>query len=537
MRVTVRVPLLLCWCAIAGACVQTQPSAGTGPGGDGTIVLRVLDAQRAESGRAEIPRRPQLWLAHPRGLQPDLEAVVLLTGRADRALAEDLAAAPLRTEHAARAVACALAVDPGSGDLVLAPLTALAADAAYTVAVAGNARGADGERLFEAGVPWLMELRTAADADAGARVIATWPADGASSVATNLAAAVIALDGRVEGGEQGAWLEGPDGLAVPADVRSAACSALAPEHAGRHCIRIAPRALLAPSAPYAIVLGAGALDAHGAAIGPHRASFRSARGPDLHAPQLRAPSCAIDEQATSAGCALIDDQSLALHVVADESARFVLSGTGIPDPARSVAPGGEATLQLSGLAPDRAYPLELELRDAADNLATARLELRTSPALASLTISELRADPLGPEPAQELVELLNYGSRQIALQGFTLGDRLDAPGPVIASEVVLEPAARALLVADAFDAHEPSEPQPPAGALIVRVGKALAAGGLRNSGEPLYLRDPEGRRVSAAPATPPRAGRCLVRVATDMRSGDPAAFEHSEEEAGCTPGW
>ena len=59
--------------------------------------------------------------------------------------------------------------------------------------------------------------------------------------------------------EDGAWLEGPDGLAVPARIESDACAALAPEHVGETCIRIAPDGLLAPSAPYAIVLGLHAL--------------------------------------------------------------------------------------------------------------------------------------------------------------------------------------------------------------------------------------------------------------------------------------
>lgn len=516
--------------------MQTQPAAeSTAPGEhDAALVLRVLDRRRTEVTRAAIPRRPQLWLAHPRGLQPDPETVLLLAGSADAAVREDLASAPLRAEHAVRAVASALAIDPASGDLVLAPVAALEPDASYTLAVSGNARSADGERLFREPVAWWMELRTASGPDAGARVIASWPADGAASVATNLARAVIALDGRVERGERGAWLEGPDGLAVPAEVRSDRCGALAPEHAADSCIAIAPRGLLAPSAPYAIVIGADAVDAHGAAVGPYRASFRTGRAPDLRTPALLVPSCAVDEQPTAEGCALIDDGSLALHLVADEPARFELHGDGMH--AGAVAYSGEATLQLSGLAPDRTYALELVVRDAADNVMRSELELRTEPALATLAISELRGDPLGPEPAQELVELFNYGSRAIALRGFTLGDRLDALGPEIASEAVLEPAARALLVPDAFDPDEPSEPQPPAGALLLRVGKALAAGGLRNSGEALYLRDREGRRVSAAPAIAPRPGRCLLRIGDDMRSGAPAAFEHSAE-AGCTPGW
>jgi len=319
-------------------------------------------------------------------------------------------------------------------------------------------------------------------------------------------------------------------------VSSAPCAELAPEHSGDTCIRIAPSAWLAPSAPHAIVLGSALTDAHGAAVGPYRASFRSAPAPDTRGPALRTASCAVDEQATRVGCALIDDQSISLRVLADEPARFALRSDDGQASARAVAPAGDAVLQLSGLAPDGAYALELELRDAADNLSSEHLSLRTEAALATLSISELRADPLGPEPAQELVELLNYGNRPAQLQGFSLGDRLDVLGPAIAAEVVVQPSARVLLVADGFDPHEPSEPQPPAGALLVRVGKALAAGGLRNSGEPLYLRDRDGRRISAAPGLAPRAGHCLLRIAADMRSGEPAAFEQSEE-AGCTPGW
>jgi len=155
-----------------------------------------------------------------------------------------------------------------------------------------------------------------------------------------------------------------------------------------------------------------------------------------------------------------------------------------------------------------------------------------------LSIAEVRADPLGPEPAQELVELLNYGTVPIALDGLSLGDRLDAVAPPISTTALLGPSARALLVADAFDGHEPSELQPPAGALLVRVGTSLASGGLRNSGEALYLRDPAGHRLSASPAHPsPRPGVCIVRSDdADMRSGAPSAFVRDPDDS-CTPGF
>src|SRR5690348_9415387 len=123
MRTT---PCVLLVCAgFAAGCVRTGEPASPGAGaGHGTITLRVLDRRRTEVTRAAIPRRPQLWLAHPGGLPPDPETVVLLTGPADIALREDLASAPLRAEHLPRVVPCAYAVDPSSGDLVLAPLAA-----------------------------------------------------------------------------------------------------------------------------------------------------------------------------------------------------------------------------------------------------------------------------------------------------------------------------------------------------------------------------------------------------------------------------
>lgn len=538
MPVTIRAAFVAALCAIAGACVQADVGGARGSPSL-AISLEVLDQRQLESERDAIPRRPLLRLEHRHGLQPDPAAVLLLSGQADADLRDDLSAAPLRAEHAAQVVPAQLTLD---GDaLVLAPLSTLDAAARYTLAVAGNARDSAGKRVFADGTPWLVELQTEPGPEAGARVLATWPADGAAAVPTNLVAAVIALDGDVFGVEDGAWLEDPDGLAVPAQIDADACSAIAPEHDAASCIRITLGGLLAPGAPYAIVLGSAARDAHGAAIGPFRASFRTAGGPDLRPPSPRLTSCAIDEQATEVGCALLDDQSLTLHVVVDEPALFTLQAAvpagGAELVARAVGPSGDASLQLSGLEPDRAYPLELTLRDAADNVAHERFELHTEAPLASLSIVELRADPLGPEPAQELVELLNYGTRAIALQGFVLSDRLDAPGMPIAVETSLPPAGRALLVADAFDPHEPSETQPPAGALLVHVGKALASSGLRNSGEALYLRDPDGRRISAAPSTPPpRAGVCLVRISDDMRSGATGAFDYAGDE-GCTPGW
>jgi hypothetical protein len=78
---------------------------------------------------------------------------------------------------------------------------------------------------------------------------------------------------------------------------------------------------------------------------------------------------------------------------------------------------------------------------------------------------------------------------------------------------------------------------PPAATLLVPVGTSLTRSGLANAGEPLYLRDPHDRRISAAPRSVAagqvaRAGRCLQRVSADPRTADPAAFI----VAPCSPG-
>ncbi|MBW2464185.1 MAG: hypothetical protein JRH11_21230, partial [Deltaproteobacteria bacterium] len=75
----------------------------------------------------------------------------------------------------------------------------------------------------------------------------------------------------------------------------------------------------------------------------------------------------------------------------------------------------------------------------------------------------------------------------------------------------------------------------PAGVPLARLGTSLASGGLSNAGEPLFLRDAEGHRVSAAPKTTTGAGQCLVRrsgASRDGRRGDVDAFVVGP----CTPG-
>jgi hypothetical protein len=174
--------------------------------------------------------------------------------------------------------------------------------------------------------------------------------------------------------------------------------------------------------------------------------------------------------------------------------------------------------------------------DASGSPQEERFSVRTASDLAALSISEVRANPLGSEPAQEYVELWNFGARPLPVQGFSISDAPDEPGTRIVPDAILPPGARALLVSDAFDSTSDTDVRPAPGAILLRVGPTVTRAGLANSGEALFLRDREGRRLSAAPATPPpRPGVCSVRECEDPRSGAPGSFGY-DPAASCTPG-
>jgi hypothetical protein len=211
---------------------------------------------------------------------------------------------------------------------------------------------------------------------------------------------------------------------------------------------------------------------------------------------------------------------------------IVRAGASVVD---RLAPRGEVSATVRGLRHAAATVVEVTAIDLAENERTDRILVETSGPLPRITITETRFDPIGPEPRQEYVELLNASDEPIDLRGFTLSDAPDRVGDLLEHSAVVPPNARALLVGHGFDPVHAADARVPPGSMITALPTSLANGGLANSGEPLFLRAPDGSRVSSAPREPPpRPGVCCVRRADDG-SGETPVFGY-DAAGGCTPG-
>jgi hypothetical protein len=243
------------------------------------------------------------------------------------------------------------------------------------------------------------------------------------------------------------------------------------------------------------------------------------------------PACDLDETEREDGCLLADDERLVWRTRVDAPVRaFFDAGT---HRTSTVAPRGDVTLELRTLAPDTRVSGTLTLVDLGGFTVHLPLEAATFPALPTVAITEVRANPAGPEPAQEYVEILNYGSSAVDLAGFAISDAGDRAGDVFAAPAALAPGEAALVVADGFDPTHPDDPPVPPGVTLIRIGSSLATSGLANAGEPVFLRDAGGHRLSAAPSVAsPSDERCVVRIGATPRDGDPSSFTLGP----CTPG-
>lgn len=480
------------------------------------VFLEVRDRNGVVHVRHEAPTWPRIRVTGD-GAFSDPSLVVLTEAMDPDHLRADLRSPSLDVRTRALVVDTEASVE--GGDILIEPRGHLRRGGRYLVGVDPAALDRDGEAF-------VAEITVSEAADAGAWATESWPADGTFGVPPSLPLLAVRFDGSLALGPGSLFLEGPRGV-VPASGASVSCAVLG--FGPGTCAELRPGQPLARGVTFTLRVDDRVMDRTGAPAGPFVAELVTATAPP-EVVLFTDLTCAIDEQSLGPACALLDDSRLALRVAATGPARFFVTGGGRSDAA--IAPRGDARLVLDGLPPGTAFTVTLRLSDLSLDERRHVFEASTTAPLAPLSIVEVRANPLGPEPAQEYVEVLNSGAMPLDLAGFRLADRDDREGDIISSPVLVPAGGRILLVSDAFDPVHPADGAVPEGVPLARVGASLASGGLSNSGEAVFLRDSAGRRVSAAPSVAVAPGACLVRSSSSPRRGDLGAFT----VAPCTPG-
>lgn len=204
--------------------------------------------------------------------------------------------------------------------------------------------------------------------------------------------------------------------------------------------------------------------------------------------------CKDDEFALGALCARAQDDRVQFRAEARPALYVVEAGVNL---AMHVGTAdGVTTFELRGLEPATTIELTVH-RFSADATEASFAEVITTLPQPHVDIAEVMADPNGPEPQQEWIELHNEGLGAVELEGWVLAD---AAGEIALTAFTLEADARVLLVREGFvdDTLDPER---------LMVLAKLGGNGLSNSGEALELRDAEGAVRSTFPSAPkPKAG-------------------------------
>ena len=215
-------------------------------------------------------------------------------------------------------------------------------------------------------------------------------------------------------------------------------------------------------------------------------------------------ACALGDVELGPGCARVEDDRITVRAP-DEALLWAIAGEGL-DLVTAVEAG--ASFVVAPFTPERSVRLEVGTLDVSGGERRATFVATMAPPRPHLVLNEALADPLGAEPAQEWVEIVNDGLAPGTLAGCSFGD---SGGVVPLPDVPVAPGELVLLVSDGFVADDGVDVQPVQGVRLVRLAH-LGSAGLKNSGEELRLVASDGRTLSRIPAQPaPQPGRSQAR--------------------------
>ncbi len=505
------------WLWVFCACASCLPAKGALDESASDIKVLSLNVRDARGGSwplSELPRAARLELALSDTPDQPEKRVWLVQGALDDQIVEDLLSPPLSTATQKRVVEIALTLV--AGGLVVSTLKPLTRDQRYSLAVLEAP-----EQL------WARELRVSNSPASGAAFVESQPADQARGIPPNLQQLLLRFDGYLEGAHQISLKAGAEEIKTRTALLR--CSELG--LAEGDCIAVRPMATLPSHASLALEVRK-INDATGGALEDLTLRFDTADTVDDHMPSLLDLTCALDERALDeGGCVLEQDHAIALRLAVDEPTMATLSTA--HETLSALSFGRNLELALTSLEPGLARPSSLSLTDLAGNTRKFALRLNTLAPLATLSIEEVRCDPIGPEPAQETIELLNFGREPVQIMGFSLSDDALEAGVRIRDDLTVLPDERVLIVGPMFDARDGSDGTLSPGVRLARTDKALSIG---NQGSLLFLRDTQSHRLSAAPRIKPaKPGACIARHSEDPRSGAVEAFAADPNQS-CTPG-
>lgn len=375
--------------------------------------------------------------------------------------------------------------------LVVSPTTPLARGARYTLAALGLGRLAELVVTREA-PPIVSRLWPPVGTEGGSdRVVYCGLPFGLAST----------LEATLEpGGHSARVRPGVDELGLDADN----CLTLEPLE------RLAPGQVIQPP-----------LDVAGFPLDPSPIVVAEASEP----PPL---DCEGDELRVATGCIRVFDDRLHVRTPATHGLWSFASGAlGVVIPAPP-----KDTFVVRGLTPDSARALQISMRDLAGRSSAEAVVITTAPAMDHVVLNEVLANPIGPEPAQEWVELTNDGTGPADLGGYSL---VDTAGQVVLPSFVLEPGAFVVLAREDFVEDVESDVPLLPGTPLLRL-PSLGKNGLSNAGEPLWLRRPDGSLASTFPALPkPKPGVTVARRNADSPDQGVGAFS-LHAAPGASPG-
>lgn len=238
--------------------------------------------------------------------------------------------------------------------------------------------------------------------------------------------------------------------------------------------------------------------------------------------------CTGTELAFGPGCARVEDDRMIVRSRAEASLWIVRT------PVTEMLEIAEADRELVilGLSPSSSQTLDVTVLDLAGREQEATVVVATSAPRARVVIDEVLSNPLGPEPQQEWVELVNDGAIAVELGTLSLED---LGGATALPAGTLLPGERVLVAREDFVLDDGLDVAVPPGTRILRVA-SLGKNGLSNSGEPLVLRTADGSELSRFPALPkPKSGISSARRRPFDLDHDPEAFAH-HASPGASPG-